>query len=131
MSVDRLPVPTDDRKPAWRRACLAYRQWRAAGASDQEAHEAAVPVVQTVLPLPWNEASVEAVSAVAYATRYHPEWFWRGAQHAAKWRGTANLRTSHRPGAASTNAVQVRAAPARGFAHVTRSRWAVTLSGSD
>jgi len=37
-----------------------------------------------VLPLPWKEASVEAVNAVAYATRSHPEWFWRGAQHAGK-----------------------------------------------
>ena len=42
--------------------------------------------MQAVLSLPLNEASVEAVNAVAYATRYHPEWFWRGAQHAEKWR---------------------------------------------
>src|SRR5262249_58508122 len=58
------------------------------GAEDREAHEAAVAAVQTVLPLPWQEASIEAVSAVAYATRYHPEWFWRGAQHTEKWRAT-------------------------------------------
>jgi len=44
---------------------------RQAGASDQEAHEAAVAAVQTVLPLPWKEASVEAVNAIAYATRNH------------------------------------------------------------
>jgi hypothetical protein len=90
MTIERPPTPTDDRKPAWGRACLAYRQWRAAGASDQEAHEAAVAAVHSVLPPQWNEASVEAVSAVAYATRYHPEWFWRGAQHTEKWR--ANIR---------------------------------------
>ena len=46
--------------------------------------------MQTVLPLPWQDASIEAVNAVAYAIRYHPEWFWRGAQHAEKWR--ANVR---------------------------------------
>jgi hypothetical protein len=90
------PIPTDDRKPAWRRACLAYRQWRAAGASDEEAHEAAVAAVQTVLPLPWNEASVEAVNAVAYATRYHPEWFWKGAQHSEKWRAKVRDNLSRR-----------------------------------
>jgi len=84
--IERPPTLTDDRIPTWRRACLAYRQWRAAGASDQEAHEAAVAAVQTVLPLPWKEASAEAVNAVAYATRYHPEWLWRGEQHAAKRR---------------------------------------------
>jgi hypothetical protein len=41
MSVDRPPIPTEDRLPAWRRACLAYREMRQAGATDQEAHEAA------------------------------------------------------------------------------------------
>jgi hypothetical protein len=25
-----------------------------------------------------REASAEAVNAVAYATKYHSEWFWRG-----------------------------------------------------
>src|SRR5262249_37057160 len=44
------------------RACRAYHAWRKAGASDQEAHEAAVAAVQ--------EASIEAVNAVAYATRW-------------------------------------------------------------
>jgi len=85
MAVERPPLPTDERKPAWRRPCLAYREWSQAGASDQEAHEAAVAAVQSVLPLSWKEASAEAVNAVPYATRYHPAWFWRGAQHAEKW----------------------------------------------
>jgi len=26
------------------------------------------------------EASAEAVNAVAYATKYHSEWFWRGVR---------------------------------------------------
>jgi hypothetical protein len=63
---------------------------RQAGATDQEAHEAAVAAVQTVLPLPWKEASAEAVNAIAYATRYHSDWFWKGAQHIRKWRGTVH-----------------------------------------
>jgi hypothetical protein len=65
---------------------LAYREMRQAGASDQQAHEAAVEAVLTVLPLSRKEASGEAVNAIAYATRYHPEWFWQGAQHVRKWR---------------------------------------------
>jgi hypothetical protein len=77
---------TDDRRPASRRACLAYREMRQAGASGQEAHEAAVAAVEAVLPLSWKEASVEAVNAIAYATRYHSGWFWQGAQHVGKWR---------------------------------------------
>jgi hypothetical protein len=67
--------PTEQRKPAWRLACLAYRAKRREGSSDQAAHEAAVAAVQSVLPLPW---STEAVNAVAYATKHHSEWFWRG-----------------------------------------------------
>ena len=76
------------RLPAWRRACLAYREIREVGGSDQEAHEAAVEAVQQVLPLPRKEASAEAINAIAYATKYHSEWFWRGAQHVGKWRTT-------------------------------------------
>src|SRR5262245_60217369 len=83
MAVEPPAIPTEQREPAWRRACLAYHEWREAGANDHEAREAAVAPVQTVLPLPWQEASIEAAKAVAYATRYHPEWFWRGAQRRA------------------------------------------------
>jgi hypothetical protein len=62
---------------------------REAGASDQEAHEAAVATVLQVLPmLSWKEASAEAVNAIAYATKYYPEWFWKGAEHLRKWRMT-------------------------------------------
>ena len=86
MAVERPPISTDERKPAWRLACLAYREKRRAGAGDHEAHEAAVAAVQSVLPLRCKEASAEAVNAVAYATRNHSEWFWRDAQHAPKWR---------------------------------------------
>ena len=86
MPVECPPIPTKERKPAWRRACLAYGAWRQGGAGDQEAHEAAVAAVQTVLPLPWNEANVEAMNAVAYASSHEPAWFWRGAMQAEKWR---------------------------------------------
>jgi hypothetical protein len=57
-------VPATKKRTRWRRSC-------------------AVRVGLAV------EASAEAVNAVAYATRNHPEWFWRGAQHAKKPRQRA------------------------------------------
>ena len=87
MTVERPPTPTEDRLPAWRRAWLAYREIREAGGSDQEAHEAAVAAVLSILPtLSQKEASAEAVNAIAYATKYHSDWFRQGAQHIKKWR---------------------------------------------
>jgi len=35
----------------------------------------------------WREASAKAVNAIAYATKCHSEWFWRGAKHIRKCRG--------------------------------------------
>jgi len=64
---ERPPIPSEERVPAWRRACLAYDEWRQAGADDHEALEAAIAAVQTVLPLLWQEAGIEAANAVAYA----------------------------------------------------------------
>jgi len=32
MSIERPPIPTEERKPAWRLACLAYRAKRREGA---------------------------------------------------------------------------------------------------
>lgn len=94
--------------PAWRRACLAYHEWLQAGANDHEAHEAATAAFQTVLPLPWQEAGTEAVNAVAYATRYHPEWFWRGAQHTEKWRATVRDNLNRRVHRINVSGVTVR-----------------------
>jgi hypothetical protein len=56
MPIDHPPIPAEDRLPAWRRACPAYGEMREAGATDQEAHEAAIVAVQTKLPLSWKEA---------------------------------------------------------------------------
>ena len=64
-------------RPAWRRACLAYREMRQAGASHLGVLEAAVAAMQCNL-YSWKEASAEAVNAIAYATKYYSEWFWRG-----------------------------------------------------
>ena len=90
MSIEHPPIPTEDPLPTWRRAYLTYREMREAGGSDQQAHEAAVEAVLSVLPALTQEASAEAVNAIAYATRYHSDWFWKGAQHIRKWRGTSH-----------------------------------------
>ena len=78
------PTNTERRARASLAAGLAYHEWRQGGANDYEAREAAVAASQTVLPLPWQEASLR--NAVSYATHHHPEWIWRGAQHTKKWR---------------------------------------------
>jgi len=72
------PIPTPDRKPAWRAACLAYREQRRAGASHQRAANAATAALQEVWPLPLAEADAEAVNGVAYASSFHAAWFWSG-----------------------------------------------------
>src|SRR5262245_23015819 len=78
MTVERPPIPTEERKPAQRRACLADREMRQAGASHLEALEAAVAAVQSVLPLlSWKQASAEAINAIAYATSNYSELFWQ------------------------------------------------------
>ena len=77
MTVERPPIPTEQRKPAWRLACLSYRAKRREGAGHRDAHEAAVAAVRSVLPLSWKEASAEAVDAIAYATNYHSDGFGR------------------------------------------------------
>jgi hypothetical protein len=57
---DRAPVPTPERKPAWRAACLAYREKRRAGAWEHDAHLAAIAAVQAVWPgLTQKEASAQ------------------------------------------------------------------------
>jgi hypothetical protein len=67
MTIDRPPFPTEDRVPAWRLACLAYREKRPGWCQSTKRTS------QAVWPLPWNEASAEAVNAIAYLSRHHPE----------------------------------------------------------
>jgi len=70
-TIERPPMPTEDRGPAWRRACLAFREMRQAGVSDLEAHEAAVAAVQTVLPLSWKEASAKERRTASNGSQLH------------------------------------------------------------
>src|SRR5215468_1139942 len=56
------PINTELRARASLAAGLAYHEWRQGGANDYEAREAAVAASQTVLPLPWQEASLRTPS---------------------------------------------------------------------
>jgi hypothetical protein len=75
---ERAPVPTPERKPAWRAACLAYREQRRACAIDHAALLAAMAALQAVWPLRAKEAGQEATNAIAYASSNHTKWFWDG-----------------------------------------------------
>jgi hypothetical protein len=75
---ERAPVPTPERKPAWRAACLAYREQRRAGATDHAAWLAAGAALQAVWPLPTKETGLEATNAISDASSNHSKWFWDG-----------------------------------------------------
>ena len=77
--MERPPLRTEDRKPAWRAACLAYREKRRAGVWELEAHRAAVAALLAVSPrLTQQEASAGVVNAISYASTNHPKWLWGG-----------------------------------------------------
>jgi hypothetical protein len=40
-----------------------------------------VKALQAVWPLPDKEAGLEATQAIAYASKHHSAWFWRGVGH--------------------------------------------------
>jgi hypothetical protein len=61
--LDTTPTPTPERKPAWRAACLAYREKRRAGASHQAAADAARDALMAVWPLPLDEPQRETTHA--------------------------------------------------------------------
>ena len=75
---ETAPVPTPDRKPAWRAAAVAYREQRRAGASHHASWLAAVEALQAVWPLPLEDARRETTHAIAYASSQHTKWFWDG-----------------------------------------------------
>ena len=78
---ERTPIPTEERKPAWRAACLAYRKKRRVGALDHEAYWAAVVALQELSPglLP-KEVQIKTANTISYASTYHSEWFWSGVE---------------------------------------------------
>ena len=73
---ERAPIPTPERKPAWRATCLAYREKRRAGAMDHEGGTFSEPGgVPTVggMPLPVGGVSALSHPAAIYVRRHcHP-----------------------------------------------------------
>jgi len=65
MITPRARIPTPERKPAWRAACLVYREKRRAGVWEHHAHLAAVAALQAVWPgLTEKEATAETIKAI-------------------------------------------------------------------
>ena len=75
---DPAPIPTPDRKPGWRAACVGYREQLRAGAAHHWAWLAAVEALHAVWPLPIEDAKRETTHAIAYASTHHEAWFWDG-----------------------------------------------------
>lgn len=74
---DVAQSPRPNMVPTWRAAAVAYRQARGEGAGEHEAHIAAGAAVQELhAEFTEQEAGAEVVSAVAYASSFHSEWFW-------------------------------------------------------
>jgi hypothetical protein len=72
-------LPSADLKPAWRAACLAYREVRRTGQLDHPAWLAARTAVRQVRPdLDEPTADQHAATAIAYASVFHGQWFWNG-----------------------------------------------------
>jgi hypothetical protein len=71
--------PREQLLPAWRAAVLAYRRTRQAGHDHHAADAEAVAAFRQVLPeMPETEAVHEVILAIAYASREHTAWFWKG-----------------------------------------------------
>jgi hypothetical protein len=72
-------LPSDDLKPAWRAACIAYREVRRAGQLDQPARLAARAAIISERPdLDERSAGRQASAAIHYASVFHTKWLWRG-----------------------------------------------------
>lgn len=78
---ETAPSPRPFMLPAWRAAASAYRAARREGKGDHQAQNAARMAILAHHPtLASEEASDEAVRAIAYASSFHAEWFWSGVR---------------------------------------------------
>jgi hypothetical protein len=69
----------DDLKPAWRAACIAYREVRRTGQLDQPAWLAARAAILSERPdLDERSAGHQASAAIHYASVFHTKWLWSG-----------------------------------------------------
>ena len=79
-------LPGEDMKPAWRTACVAYRQVRQAGELDHPAWLAARTAVLSVRPeLDDDASSRQASAAIHYASVFHTKWLWHRVGNPKYW----------------------------------------------
>ena len=72
-------LPAATLKPAWRAACVAYREVRRTGQLDHPAWLAARAAVQRTCPdMDEPTAGEIAGTAIHYASVNHPAWLWNG-----------------------------------------------------
>jgi hypothetical protein len=72
-------LPSEQIRPAWRAAVLAYRRNFRETRHPSPAYEAAFAAFREVLPnIPEEEAWNHVMHAIAYAASYHSKWFWGG-----------------------------------------------------
>lgn len=70
-------LPGDDLKPAWRVACVAYREVRRQGELHFPAWRKARAAIQELRPdLDEKEAGRQASAAIHYASVFHTKWLW-------------------------------------------------------
>jgi hypothetical protein len=78
-------LPAGDLRPAWRAACVAYREVRRSGARDGPAWKAARAAVLQEFPMLSERAAGEQASdAICYASLHYPQWLWSGLGQAAE-----------------------------------------------
>jgi hypothetical protein len=74
--MQRVSLPLEGVRPAWRAAVVTYRHELQA-ARDRLAWPAAYAAFREAVPeMPEEQAKQEAAQAIAYAAANHGEWFW-------------------------------------------------------
>ena len=72
-------LPGDDLMPAWRAACIAYREVRRTGQLDRPAWLAARAAVLQARPdLDERSAGKQASAAINYCSVFHTKSLWSG-----------------------------------------------------
>ena len=83
-------LPGDGLRPAWRAACIAYRDVRRTGQLDQPAWLAARAAILNERPdLDEHSAGRQASAAIHYASVFHTKWLWNGVGD-PRWRTDEN-----------------------------------------
>lgn len=100
MSDNKIPDRPEEGivSDAWRAAILAYRKMRQQGYSDHPASHAARSAVMLAEPgVSTDDAGLIARTPIAWASRAHKEWFWKGVKGAADYEWPVDRRKIDKP----------------------------------